>query len=272
MGRWNATDDNQIVQQFNGGAGGDRDTTPAFFNNTLYIFDSNSRIGAYTITNALFNTTPVETPDGYANKGGATPCISANGTSNAIVWALYNSGLDNPTTPCILRAYNATNLTQELYTSDQIPSRDSAGDAVKFTAPTIANGKVYVGAQYSLTVYGMAQTFVDTPVISPNGGVFTNSVMVSISDTTAGASIYYTLDGSVPTTNSTLYSGPFVLTTSAAVTAGAFKPGAWPAGQPARALSIARQLAAGQVCWASIGPTPPAGHFLRLDSTRRPPR
>jgi hypothetical protein len=225
MGRWNGTAD-QIVQEFNGSAGGDRDTTPAFFNNALYVYDSNGRIGAYSITNALFNTTPVETPDGYANKGGATPCISANGTSNAIVWALANSGLDSPTTPCVLRAYNATNLTQELYTSDQIPSRDSAGDAVKFTAPTIANGKVYVGAQYSLTVYGIAQTFVDTPIISPNGGVYTNSVMVSISDATAGASIYYTLDGSVPTTNSTLYSGPFVLTTSAAVTAGAFKPGA----------------------------------------------
>jgi hypothetical protein len=227
MGRWNGTTD-QIVQEWNGSAGGDRDTTPAFWNNTLYVYNGN--IAAYSITNAQFNETPVQTPDNYNNKGGATACISVNGTSNAIMWALANSGADSPTTPCVLRAYNATNITQELYTSDTIPSRDSAGDAVKFTAPTIANGKVYVAAQYSLTVYGLASTFVNTPLISPNGGVFTNSVTVTLSDGTPGASIYYTLDGSTPTTNSFLYSEPFTLTNSVAVTADAFKPGAVPSG------------------------------------------
>jgi hypothetical protein len=229
MGRWNASTD-QVVQEFNGGAGGDRDLTPAFFNNTLYIIDGNNRIAAYSITNALFNTTPVETPDGYDNKGGATACISANGSSNAILWAIANSGADSPTTPAVLRAYNATNLTQELYASDQMASRDAAGDAVKFATPTIANGKVYVGAQYSLTVYGLASNFVATPVIAPNGGIFTNSVMVTLTDATDGALIYYTLSGTPPTTNSIRYSVPFVLTTSASVTAGAFKAGAVPSG------------------------------------------
>jgi uncharacterized repeat protein (TIGR03806 family) len=226
MGRFNGiSGTNKIVQQFNGGPGGDRDTAPAFFNNTLYTIDSNSRIGAYTINNGLFNTTPVETPDRFDNKGGATVSISANGTRGAIAWAIYNSGGQSPATPCVLRAYNATNLTQELYSSDQIPGRDSAGDAVKFTTPAIANGKVYVGAQYSLTVYGLAANFVNTPIITPNGGVFTNSVMVSLSDTTAGAAIYYTLDGTTPTTNSLLYFGPFTLTDSGSVIAKAFATG-----------------------------------------------
>ena len=227
MGRFNGTSGkNLIVQQFNGGPGGDRDVAPAFFNNALYIIDSNSRIGAYTITNASFNTTPVESPDTYDNKGGATVSISANGTGNAIAWATYNTGGESPATPCVLRAYNATNLTQELYTSAQISSRDSAGDAVKFTVPTIANGKVYVGSQYALTVYGLATTFVNTPVISPDGGLFTNSVSVTLSDSTAGATICYTLDGTTPTTNSILYLSPFVLTNSLSVTAAAFKVGA----------------------------------------------
>src|SRR5579883_2218359 len=226
MGRFNGTaNPNNIVQQFNGGPGGDRDVSPAFFNNTLYLIDSNNRIGAYSIANAQFNTTPVESPDAYDNKGGASVSISASGTSNAIVWAIYNSGGQSPNTPAVLRAYNATNLTQELYASDQLPSRDSAGDAVKFTLPTIANGKVYVGAQYSVTVYGIASSFLNTPVISPNGGTFTNSVLVSISDSSPGVTIYYTVDGTAPTVNSPIYTGPFSLTNSAAVQAFAAKTG-----------------------------------------------
>ena len=246
MGRFNGIGGtNNIVQEFYSGPGGDRDVSPAFFDSTLYLIDLNNKIGAFTITNATFNTTPVETPDTYENKGGATACLSANGTSNAIVWAIYNAGGESPASPCILRAYNATNLTQELYSSDQLPLRDSAGDAVKFTVPTIANGKVYVGAQYSLTVYGMASVFVNTPVISPAGGVFTNSVTVSLSDATPGASIYYTLDGTTPGTNSILYTIPFELTNSAPVTAGAFAAGAVPSGTASASFINSSAVGAG---------------------------
>jgi len=225
MGRFNGTSGpDNIVQQFNGGPGGDRDITPAFYNNTMYMYDAAGKIGAFKINNAVFNTTPVETPDTYANKGGATASISANGTSNAIAWVIWNSGGQTPATPAVLRAYNATNLAQKIYASDQNPGRDSAGSAVKFTVPTIANGKVYVGAQYSLSVYGNG-IFLATPVISPNGGTFTNSVTITLSDASPGTTIYYTLNNSTPTTNSTLYTGPFALTNSANVQAMAVKPG-----------------------------------------------
>ncbi|HWD91376.1 MAG TPA: chitobiase/beta-hexosaminidase C-terminal domain-containing protein [Verrucomicrobiae bacterium] len=263
MGRFNGTTGtNKIVQQFNGGPGGDRDITPAFFNGALYMMDANSRVGAYKISNGLFNTTPVESTDGYANKGAATVSISANGTGNAIAWALYNSGGQSPATPCVLRAYNATNLTQRLYASDQIPSRDSAGDAVKFTTPTIANGKVYVGAQYSLTVYGLAASFVNTPVISPNGGVFTNSVTVTLSDGTTGATIYYTLDGTTPTTDSTLYTGPFVLTNSVSVTAAAFKSGSVSSGTTSASFINSSAIGSGTGLFGQYWANTTSGAFI----------
>jgi uncharacterized repeat protein (TIGR03806 family) len=225
MGTFNGTSGaERIVQQWNGGPGGDRDVTPAFFNNTLYVMGANAKISAFTVSNAVFNTTPVQTPDTFDNKGGATMQITANGTSNAIAWAIYNSGGQSPATPCVLRAYNATNISQKLYASDQLASRDSAGNAVKFIVPTIANGKVYVAAQYLLSVYGLS-SFLDAPLITPNGGTFSGSVQVTLSDTAPGAAIYYTIDGTDPTTNSVRYTAPFTLTNSALVKAKATKTG-----------------------------------------------
>ncbi|MDB6020243.1 MAG: hypothetical protein JWQ04_100, partial [Pedosphaera sp.] len=126
--------------------------------------------------------------------------------------------------PAILHAYNANNLAQEFYNSSQNMARDNPGGAVKFAVPTVANGRVYVGAEYALSIYGVTN-FLPNPVIAPNGGLFTNSVTITLSDS-AGTTLYYTLDGTTPTTNSTLYSGPFVLTNTAGIQVIATKPGA----------------------------------------------
>jgi hypothetical protein len=86
---------------------------------------------------------------------GATPVLSANGTSNAILWLIDASGAAAGT-PAILRAYDANNLSNEIYSSPaSASSADAAGPAVKFTVPTVANGKVYVGTQTELDVYGL---------------------------------------------------------------------------------------------------------------------
>ena len=222
MGHFNPANDNQIVQSLAGVVNGTW-SSPAFFNSHIYYLGSGDSLKALAILNATINPSPVQSSTTFGFPG-ATPSISANGSKDAIVWVLRTDGYSS-STPSILYAYNATNVAQELYNSSQNLARDNPGAAVKFSLPTIANGKVYVGAQYALSVYGTG-LFLATPAISPNGGVFTNSVLVSITDATAGTSIYYTLDGTAPGTNSILYTTPFTLTNTASVQAVAVKPGA----------------------------------------------
>jgi uncharacterized protein (TIGR03437 family) len=92
---------------------------------------------------------------------GCVPTISANGSANGIVWILESAGL--------LHAYDASNLATELYNSNQNKSRDSLGATVKFTVPTVVNGKVYAGTQSSLAVYGLL-TGVATAVANAASG------------------------------------------------------------------------------------------------------
>ena len=81
---------------------------------------------------------------------GATPSVSANGTGNGIVWAVENAGT------AVLHAYDATNLANELYNSNQAASsRDHFGAGNKFITPMIANGKVYVGTTTGVGMFGL---------------------------------------------------------------------------------------------------------------------
>ena len=215
MGHFNpGGSDSQIVQSVAGAVNG-MWCTPAWFNREFYYIASGDKLKAFTLSNASINTTPIGV--GTNAIGSSSPSISANGTSNAIVWAMQAS-------PFVLHAYNATNVAQELYNSSQNSARDSAGASVKFTVPTVANGKVYVGSAHALNVYGNA-SFLATPIISPNGGIYTNSVSITFTDAVSGVTFYYSLDGSIPTTNSTLYTGPFVLTRTAGLNVVAVMPG-----------------------------------------------
>ena len=81
---------------------------------------------------------------------GVSPAISANGTSDGIVWAAQNGN------PAVLHAYDATDLTHELYNSDQAAAnRDNFGTGNKFITPTVTDGMVFVGTTNGVAVFGL---------------------------------------------------------------------------------------------------------------------
>jgi hypothetical protein len=150
MGKFNTNNDNAIYQEISSnGLGGGVFASPAYFNNTVYYGAVGDNLKAFSISNAKL-VTPASSQTaitfGYP---GTTPSISANGTSNAIVWAVEAGGRGT------LHAYDATNLANELYNSNQAANgRDQFSDN-KFIAPTIANGKVFVGTPTGVIVFGL---------------------------------------------------------------------------------------------------------------------
>ena len=152
MGHKNSTTD-AIVQEWT--ADGKSFSTPAFWNNTLYYFgiqfgtDHPGEMFPFDTGMGMFAQTPSKSTTSRYRFNGATPSISASSpTTNGILWALETGshGTDHLAAlagPAVLHAYDATDISKELYSSATNAS-DQAGNAVKFTVPTIANGKVYV--------------------------------------------------------------------------------------------------------------------------------
>ena len=224
MGKYNTGgNDSQIVQSVAGQLS-QIWSSPVYFNHLIFMQASSSVMKSFTLNNGVLGTTPASSTTIGVGQFNGGPVISANGLNNGIAWMISGAAFQS-SGPDVLYAFNATNLSQMLYNSSQNLARDNPGGAMKMTTPTVSGGKVYVGSQYALSVYGV-QVFLDTPVIAPNGGAFTNSVLVSLTDGSPGVNIYYTLDGSTPTAGSTLYGSPFLLTSNAVVSAIATQPGA----------------------------------------------
>jgi hypothetical protein len=151
MGQFQSLGNTQIVQQIAGAFPSGIFSTPAYWNGNLYYVGSGDVIKQYSWTNGLISATPVSSGLSQYSFPGASPSVSANGATNAIVWTLERTSANQ----AILHAYDATDIASELYNSVQNTARDNAGLAVKFTVPTIANGKVYIGTINQLEVYGL---------------------------------------------------------------------------------------------------------------------
>jgi uncharacterized protein (TIGR03437 family) len=146
LGTLHSGSDSQIVQSIPGVIGG-LFGNPAYFNQTVYFCGSGYSLRAFPISGAQMAEMPASQSAGVFGFPGCVPTVSANGTSNGIVWILEVAG--------ILHAYDASNLATELYNSNQNRSRDSLGAYVKFSVPAVTNGKVYAGSQTALDVYGL---------------------------------------------------------------------------------------------------------------------
>jgi hypothetical protein len=160
MGRFDATE-NQITQELpatSGGLGKGEGSwdTPAYFDGNVYYVGTwykgiTSPLVQYSLTNGLMSDGQIESSTAKFGYPGGSPSISANGDADGIVWNIGQDSSGN----AVLYAFDATDVSKELYNSDANPKRDQAGVFNKFAPPTIANGRVYVAAQGEVDVYGL---------------------------------------------------------------------------------------------------------------------
>ena len=150
MGKF-MTSTNSIWQDLAHALPGGIFSAPAYFNGRVYFADVNGTLKAFSVTQAKLGTSPASVSGNVFGSPGASPSVSANGSTGGIVWAIESSGGQ----PAVLHAFDATNLATELYNSNQAAAgRDHFGNGNKFITPTIANGKVYVGTPNSVAVFG----------------------------------------------------------------------------------------------------------------------
>ena len=154
MGHFNPGGDTQIVQTLPSAIGGVWGA-PAMWNDNLYFGGVYAPMVAFhydPVAQQIQPEATSATPESFGYPG-PTASISSNGVNNGIVWIIQTDTYQGGR--AVLRAYDANNLTNELYNSTQNQQRDQAGGAVKFAVPTVADGLAFVGAQNEVDVYGL---------------------------------------------------------------------------------------------------------------------
>jgi len=150
MGKFNPHNDKAIYQELHGALPGGIWSMPAYYNGNVYFGAVGGPVRAFQFNKAVLSSTPTSVTGAQFQYPGATPSISANGSTNGILWAVQNNST------AVLHAYSAGNLAQELYNTNQAAGgRDHFGAGNKFMVPTIANGKVYVGTPNGVAAFGL---------------------------------------------------------------------------------------------------------------------
>jgi len=126
----------------------------AYWNQNVFFIGSENPLEDFTVDHGKLKLKATGN-DRFLDSG-ATPVISANGSKDAIVWAASSKNWNEPSgRPVILHAYDAADVTHQLYTTEQNSQRDRPGTALRFAMPSIVNGKLYLGTKGEVDVYGL---------------------------------------------------------------------------------------------------------------------
>ena len=152
LGKFQSGSDSQIVQSIPDAVGasgleGRNFSTAAYWQGNVYFIGTQDVIKQFALANGLLSTSPISSGTNAYQFPGGNMSISANGSQSGIVWAIEAGNA--------LHAYDATNVARELYNTNQSGSRDQFGTAVRFTVPTVMNGKVFVAGKTELAVFGL---------------------------------------------------------------------------------------------------------------------
>jgi hypothetical protein len=147
LGEYDGQNDNNFFTMSNALPYG-ASSTPAYFDTVLYYGGNGDSLKAFLALG--FSNSAVSQSTSTLGPAGATPVISANGTSTPIVWALDTTASGGPA----LYAYNAADLTNQLYSSNTNPN-DAIGATSAHAVPVVANGSVYVGTESGVIFFGL---------------------------------------------------------------------------------------------------------------------
>jgi hypothetical protein len=130
-------------------------SAPAFWNGRVYMLASNDYLMAFPVHRGKLADKPDSIGAQRFGNPGATPAVSADGKRNGIVWLIETKAWNGADRPAVLHAYDAANVARELWHSEQNNARDRVGQTLRFTIPTVVNGRVYVDAKRKVDVYGL---------------------------------------------------------------------------------------------------------------------
>ncbi|HTZ58114.1 MAG TPA: hypothetical protein VMB49_08460 [Acidobacteriaceae bacterium] len=151
MGRWQPGNNSHAVQTIavpNGVFG-----AMTYWNHNLYVLSDSDSLRQFEVQDAKLSP-KAASPNKFPGIS-ATPVVSANGSKDGVVWLIRSKVWDAPSARAALFAYDAANVANQLYNSEQNAARDRAGMALRFNIPMVVNGHVYVGASKEVDVYGL---------------------------------------------------------------------------------------------------------------------